>query len=262
MNAWRVLLAAACLLASVQHALARSYTGDADLPAVWQAYLAEHATREPAVAFPWGECFRRAAIVNQVPETLLLAVARGESDFDADARSHANAHGVMQILWPGTARHLGLYLLSDLYEPCTNIDAGARYLRELLDHYDGDLHLALAAYNYGPRRIPKTGAIPSGAEWYSGYIYRHLEYVLGRSTPAAPGRPAEYGEQGKLTLISFSEPYRARAFVAALERDPGGLAIDWFRAGMSEFRVVLLYNDEEDLERSRRRLARAGFPLP
>ncbi|MEJ2603234.1 MAG: lytic transglycosylase domain-containing protein [Gammaproteobacteria bacterium] len=257
----RVLLAAIWLLLAAGAAAGRSYTGDEDLPTVWAQYLAEHASREPVTRFPFGDCFRRAAIVNRVPETLLLAVARGESDFDPDARSHANAHGVMQILWPGTARHLGLYLLSELYEPCRNIDAGARYLKELLAHYDGDLHLALAAYNYGPARIRADGPIPPGAEWYSGYIYRHLQYVLGRSTPAAAA-PTDYRQQDKVTLISFSEPYRARAFVAALERDPGGLAVDWFRAGQTEFRVVLLYSGAEDLERSRRRLARAGFLLP
>ncbi len=259
--ALRILLAACCLLLASGVAAARSYTGDEDLSVAWARYTAEHANREPVTRFPFADCFRRAAIVNRVPETLLLAVARGESDFDPAARSHANAHGVMQILWPGTARHLGLHLLSDLYQPCRNIDAGARYLKELLGRYDGDLHLALAAYNYGPARIPADGPIPPGAEWYSGYIYRHLQYVLGRSTPAA-GAPADYGEQGKITLISFSEPYRARAFVAALERDPGDLAIDWFRAGQAEFRVVLLYTGTDDLARSRRRLARAGFSLP
>jgi hypothetical protein len=257
-----LVIALLCLLLGATAAQARSASEHEDLAAAWQQYLAEHAAREPAVNFPYGECFRRAAILNDLPETLLLAVARGESDFDPDARSHANAHGVMQILWPGTARHLGLYLLSDLYEPCTNIDAGARYLKELLGRYEGDLHLALAAYNYGPSRIPRSGVIPSGANWYSGYIYRHLQYVLGRSTPAAGEPPRDYGTQGKLTLISFAAPYRARAFVAALEEDPGGLAVDWFRAGPAEFRVVLLYDGEADLERSRRRLARAGFALP
>lgn len=259
---WRVLIAGCLLCLVCGTAAARTYTGGEDLAAVWQDYLANHAGREPGITFPFSQCFRRAAIVNQVPETLLLAVARGESDFDPDARSHANAHGVMQILWPGTARHLGLYLLSELYEPCKNIDAGARYLKELMAQYDDDLHLALAAYNYGPRRIPKTGQIPAGAEWYSGYIYRHMQYVLGKGAPAAGDAAQIYSDHGKLTLISFAEPYRARAFVEALEQDPGGLSIDWFRAGQTEFRVVLLYEDAEDLERSRRRLARAGFALP
>lgn len=91
--------------------------------------------------------FLVAALEYGLPESLLLAVARGESDCEARARSRANAHGVMQILWPDTAKHLGINRLSDLYEPCTNIDAGARYLKELLARYDGNVHLALAAYN-------------------------------------------------------------------------------------------------------------------
>lgn len=240
---------------------ARVYTGSKDLSTAWQQYLTDGADAVPTTKYPYGTCFRRSAIVNSVPETLLLAVARGESDFNPDARSHANAHGLMQILWPSTARHLGLNLLSELYDPCKNIDAGARYLKELLNHYDGNVHLALAAYNYGPRRIVSVAEMPDGAEWYSGYIYRHLQHVLGgRRTKQSAG--TDYLSEGKLDLISFSEPYRAEAFVAALERDPGDLRIDWFRSGQAEFKVVLLYDNEEDLQKSRAQLSRAGFTVP
>ncbi|MCH8136086.1 MAG: transglycosylase SLT domain-containing protein, partial [Proteobacteria bacterium] len=71
---------------------------------------------EPAYRFPYSTCFSVAALEHDLPETLLLAVARGESDFEATARSRANAHGVMQILWPGTAKHLGIHRLSELYD--------------------------------------------------------------------------------------------------------------------------------------------------
>ncbi len=139
---------------------------DAELDSAWASYSKNRTHLEPAYRFPHATCFGTAAIQYNLPETLLLAVARGESDFEATARSKANAHGVMQILWPGTARHLGIHRLSELYDPCTNIDAGARYLKELLGRYDGNLHLALAAYNYGPRRIATDGSnIPSGATW-------------------------------------------------------------------------------------------------
>ena len=145
----------------------------------WQAFAATGAQSRPAVVFPYAHCFERAAADHQLPETLLLAVARGESDFKPRARSDANAYGLMQILWPGTAKHLGLNRLSDLLEPCTNVEAGARYLKELLEHYRGNLHRALAAYNYGPSRIPVSGdKLPDGAVWYSAYILRHLDYVL------------------------------------------------------------------------------------
>ncbi|MDH3451642.1 MAG: lytic transglycosylase domain-containing protein, partial [Gammaproteobacteria bacterium] len=150
-----------------------AFAAKQDLNTAWQDYADQRALQPPAFKFPHATCFSAAALQYELPESLLLAVARGESDFEATARSRANAHGVMQILWPGTAKHLGIHRLSDLYDPCTNIDAGARYLKELLAHYDGNLHLALAAYNYGPGRIAQDGsAIPSGANWYSGYIFR------------------------------------------------------------------------------------------
>ncbi len=134
---------------------ARAEAGSRSRPG--RHYAAQQTSLEPAYTFPHATCFSVAALEYGLPESLLLAIARGESDFDATARSRANAHGVMQILWPGTARHLGIHRLSDLYEPCTNIDAGARYFKELLERYDGNVHLALAAYNYGPGRIAKDG---------------------------------------------------------------------------------------------------------
>ncbi|MGB5492320.1 MAG: lytic transglycosylase domain-containing protein [Woeseiaceae bacterium] len=231
-----------------------------DLDAAWERYTANQTTLLPAYTFPHSTCFRAAALEHDLPESLLLAIARGESDFNASARSHANAHGVMQILWPGTARHLGIHRLSELYEPCTNIDAGARYLKELLNRYDGNVHLALAAYNYGPGRIATNGyGVPSGANWYSGYIYRHLNYVLGTGTDKKPIPDTLYSSIGQSTLLTFGEPYRAEAFIARLEKQSPGLSLDWFRRGTGEFEVVMTYQDREEFERSARRLAQAGF---
>ena len=235
---------------------------DGDDPrAAWQRYLARETSIDPDYRFPHANCFRAAARSHRLPETLLLAVARGESDFNATARSRANAHGVMQIQWPETARHLDIHRLSDLYDPCTNIDAGARYLKELLARYDGDLHLTLAAYNYGPSRIPKNAVtIPSGATWYSAYIYRHLDYVLGdrRNDPVAPSL---YSDVGRSVLVSFGEPYRARAFVERIETRVPNVKLDWFRKGVGRFDVVLTYDDKEEYTASAQLLTRAGFPL-
>lgn len=242
-----------------------AFTADArrlqtDLDSAWQTYLNTQTTIEPAYRFPHSNCFDIAALQYDLPKTLLLAVARGESDFEATARSRANAHGVMQILWPGTAKHLGINRLSDLYDPCTNIDAGARYLVELLQQFDGNLHLSLAAYNYGPNRIAKSGVnIPSGATWYSGYIYRHLEYVLGDGVPSTPQGGYLYSDIGQSTLLSFGEPYRATAFVAQLESLSPDLQLDWFRRGTGEFEVVMTYADKDAFDESARLLERAGF---
>ena len=233
-----------------------------DLDTMWADYAGSRASLEPAFRFPHATCFKAAALQYDLPETLLLAVARGESDFEPTARSRANAHGVMQILWPGTARHLGIHRLSELYDPCTNIDAGARYLQELLTTYDGNLHLALAAYNYGPGRIPKDGRqIPPGAEWYSGYIFRHLNYVLGDGAPRQSVPDTLYSDIGQSTLLSFGEPYRAEAFIEQLEARAPGLSLDWFRRGTGKFEVVLTYATRDEFDASARRLQSAGYRI-
>ena len=233
-----------------------------DLDSTWRGYMNRQASVESAYRFPHATCFSVAALEYDLPETLLLAVARGESDFETTARSRANAHGVMQILWPGTANHLGIYRLSELYDPCTNIDAGARYLREMLARYDGNVHLALAAYNYGPQRIAQDGRdIPSGASWYSGYIYRHLTYVLGDGSVTSESTSSLYSDIGQSTLLTFGEPYRAAAFIERLESSAPDLALDWFRRGTGEFEVVMTYADKESFDRSARMLERAGFRL-
>jgi len=230
--------------------------------AAWQNYLANDTHIEPSYRFPHANCFKAAALAYELPHTLLLAVARGESDFEPTARSKANAHGVMQILWPTTANHLGIYRLSELYDPCTNIDAGARYLKELMSHYNGNLHLTLAAYNYGPERISKNGnGIPSGAEWYSGYILRHLNYVIGDKANKPKSGDHLYSRLGRSTLVSFGEPYRAEAFVANLEQTAPELRLDWFRKGVGKFAVVLIYEDRDDFDKSASLLRRSGFRL-
>ncbi len=240
-------------------ATAKVHTGP-DPNIAWQNYLDNDTNVEPSYRFPHANCFRVAALQHDLPHTLLLAVARGESDFEPTARSKANAHGVMQILWPTTANHLGIFRLSELYDPCTNIDAGSRYLKELITRYDGNLHLALAAYNYGPERIPKNGShIPSGAEWYSSYIFRHLNYVIGDGNNNRKPGEHLYSDLGRSTLVSFGEPYRAQAFVARLEQTSADLRLDWFRKDVGKFAVVLIYEDREDFDRSAGLLSQAGY---
>ena len=235
-------------------------TRHAELDASWENYATSQTSLKPAYTFPHATCFRVAALEYGLPESLLLAVARGESDFKETARSRANAHGVMQILWPGTAKHLGIHRLSDLYDPCTNIDAGARYLKELIETYSGNLHLALAAYNYGPARIAKNAdTIPNGAVWYSGYIFRHLNYVLGSDSTRKPLPDTLYSDIGQSTLLTFGEPYRAAAFIERMEQRTPELNLDWFRRGTGEFEVVMTYADREEFDRSTGQLAASGF---
>jgi len=250
------------LSGSVLTVAAASPGNISDPAGAWKDYLRNDTGLKPGYQFPHASCFRAAAAAHGLPETLLLAVARGESDFDTTARSRANAHGVMQIQWPATARHLGIFRLTELYDPCTNIDAGARYLQQMLRRFDGNLHLALAAYNYGPERIAAApDDIPSGAKWYSTYIFRHLNYVLGDRTRIDYAGEHLYSDLGRSTLITFGEPYRAAAFVERLEAHAPALQLDWFRRGVGKFSVELTYRDREHFASSTRLLAQAGFPL-
>ena len=227
----------------------------------WQTYADSAGQTLPALEFPYAECFSRAAGEHDLPETLLLAVARGESDFEPQARSKANAIGLMQILWPGTAKHLGLEQMSEVLDPCTNVDAGARYLKELQQRYHGDLHRTLAAYNYGPARIPVSGGrLPDGAVWYSAYIMRHLDYVLNGANKAPAGAVRKhYAGQERLFIIHFSRPYRAAAFVDRLQPGFGDLRLDWFRRMDGGFDVVMLYASESERRRGQQLLNNLGF---
>jgi soluble lytic murein transglycosylase-like protein len=100
--------------------------------------------------------FRRASRETGLPLSLLSAVAWEESRMNPNAVSGAGARGLLQIM-PGTARALAIRENS----PGTNIRAGARYLRQLINRFGGELELALAAYNAGPSAVEKAGAAPS-----------------------------------------------------------------------------------------------------
>lgn len=86
---------------------------------------------------------------------LVKAVVQVESGFNAKARSHKGAIGLMQLM-PATAKSLGV----DPHQPAQNVDGGVRYLRHLLQKYDGNLGLTLAAYNAGEYAVEKYGGIP------------------------------------------------------------------------------------------------------
>ncbi len=97
-----------------------------------------------------------AARTHGVDPRLVAAVARRESAFNARAVSHKGACGIMQLM-PATAQYLGV---RNVFDPRENILGGTRYLRTLLDTFNGDIDLTLAAYNAGPGAVAKHRGVP------------------------------------------------------------------------------------------------------
>lgn len=154
------------------------------------------------IATPMDDIFEEAARATGVDVRLLKAIGKAESDFDASSTSHCGAMGVMQLM-PGTASALGV---SNPYDARENIMGGARYIADLLDKYDGDTKLALAAYNAGSGNVAKYGGIPPFTETQN-YVRRVMEYAgqdftTGQMVSSTADVPAAAGGQMYNTGVS------------------------------------------------------------
>ena len=134
-----------------------------DIPTAQIADLAEEKLPEepkvvekPAPKIDIPTAVAAASDKHGIDEDLLYSVIKAESDFNPHAVSRKGAQGLMQLM-PGTAGKLGVH---DAFDPQANVDAGTRYLRELLDRYHYDLAQALAAYNAGPQRVDQYHGVP------------------------------------------------------------------------------------------------------
>lgn len=116
-----------------------------------------------------------AAVKESLEPALLRALIRVESNFNHKATSRVGAKGLMQIM-PFTAEEIGNKQALDRHNPRANILAGTHYLRGLINQFDGDLKLALAAYNAGPTAVAKYKGIPPFTETRL-YVHKVLDQL-------------------------------------------------------------------------------------
>jgi len=142
------------------------------------------APKMPLAQAPYGELIRKASEKYGVDADLVYSVVAAESNFNARAVSRRHAKGLMQLL-PETAKRLGV---KDIFDPEQNVEAGTRYLRDLLKLYQGDLALALAAYNAGPAAVERYGNVPPFNETVAYVSAIRKTYAQRKSAAGTPGK--------------------------------------------------------------------------
>ena len=200
-----------------------------------------------------------------IPVNLLHTIAQTESDYNQGAKSEAGAIGMMQLM-PDTAAGLGV----DPHDLAGNIDGGAKYLREMLDTFDGDVEKAVAAYNAGPNAVNEHGGIPpfketqdyvnkvmGGLEGYDVDVPRRMRSLLDDAAPFL-GVTMDNGENGCVEAVTKigaqSCPFLAQELesgVVNVDRlvEHAGDRVIPFDPNQLEEGDVIVYGDESDPQR-------------
>jgi soluble lytic murein transglycosylase-like protein len=108
---------------------------------------------------PFARLIEAIASEHGIDPALVHAVVEAESNYQSTAKSQVGARGLMQVM-PSTARDLGVTSARTLFDPEANLEAGVKYLKQLLTRFNGDLSSALAAYNAGPGAVLKYDGVP------------------------------------------------------------------------------------------------------
>jgi len=127
------------------------------------------------------------ALRHKIDPEFVASVVKAESSFNPKAVSPKGGQGLMQLM-PQTAASLSV---ENALDPAANVEGGTKYLRQLLDQYDGDARKALAAYNAGPQRVEHYGGIPPYRETRA-YVTRVIEdFNCKKREQQADSRPVE-----------------------------------------------------------------------
>ena len=143
---------------------------DIEADAIALPFAAVTQVRAAAIPQAYADAVDRIAAANDLSPALIEALVWQESRWRSGARSPVGARGLAQLM-PGTARDLGV----NPDDPVQNLAGGARYLRQQLDRFDGDVERALAAYNAGPGRVIRARGIPAIRE-----TRNYVAAIMGR----------------------------------------------------------------------------------
>jgi soluble lytic murein transglycosylase-like protein len=181
-------------------------------PTVVQAHtVTGGAPESEATAVPAGieDAVARIAAEHSLPPQLIHSVIKVESNYNPYAVSNKGALGIMQLI-PETARRFGV---KNVFNPEENIQGGARYLRYLLDLFEGSYPLALAAYNAGEAAVARYGGIPPYPETQNYVILVRRQLELAKKAtearrPAPPAQPeaVETKPQGAGHIVEITMP--------------------------------------------------------
>lgn len=155
-------------------------TPETAMPAMSEAAALPDVVCDPVPEASIAPILLEAAQREGLEPRLLTAVIQQESAFRPCAISHKGAQGLMQLM-PDTATQFGV---KDPFDPKQNVDAGAKYLKELISRYSGNLAVALGAYNAGPAKVDEAGGVVPSIPETTDYVSQILSRLADK--PATP----------------------------------------------------------------------------